>query len=205
MIFLCLNAASSSADFTHNHTSSVIQTIGKIKIKLYTIKYISHRVLTELLSDAKYHRIVIYGPDVHGNKNRLTKNQTINAQIGEVALFIILCIVGLRASGTSIRNHSPYRKKSFIFASHTIIPSIHTIHLIIAVLVAVANAENNHNPIAKYDRNTANANKNPAKIAFFLFFVSISMEERRSRITAKAHGFILSASAAGIIIPKNDR
>jgi len=147
----------------------------------------------------------MYGPDVHGNKNRLTRNQTINAQIGEVALLITLCIVGLRASGTSIRNHSPYRKKSFIFASHTITHNIHTIRLIIVVLVAVARAENSHNPIAKYDRNTANANKNPAKIAFFLSFVSISIEERSSRITAKAHGFILSANAAGIMTPKNDR
>ena len=146
---MCLNAASSSADFTHNHTSSVIQTIGKIKIKLYTIKYMSHRVLTELLSEAKYHRIVIYGPEVHGNKNRLTRNQTINAQIGEVALLITLCMAGLRASGTSIRNHSPYQKKSFIFASHTIIHNIHTIRFIITVFVAVASAENNPNPIAK--------------------------------------------------------
>ena len=149
MIFLCLNAASSSADFTHNHTSSVIQTIGKIKIKLYTIKYINHQVLTELLSDARYPSIVIYGPDVHGNKNRLTRNQTTNAQTGEVAFLIILCIAGLRASGTSIRNHSQYQKKSFIFASHTMIPSIHTIHFIITVFVAVASAENNPNPIAK--------------------------------------------------------
>jgi hypothetical protein len=197
--------ASSSADFTHNHTSNVIQIIGKIKIKLYTIKYINHRVLTELLSEAKYHSIVIYGPDVHGNKNRLTRNQTTNAQIGEVALFIILCIAGLHAKGTSIRNHSQYRKKSFMFASPTIIHNIQTIRFIIVVLVAVAKAENSHNPIAKYDRNTANANKNPAKIAFFLSFVSISIEERSSRITAKAHGFILSANAAGIIIQKNDR
>ena len=85
------------------------------------------------------------------------------------------------------------------------IHNIHTIHLIIAVFVALANAENNHNPIAKYDRNTANANKNQAKIAFFLSFVSISIEERSSRITAKAQGFILSAKAAGTITPKNDR
>jgi hypothetical protein len=202
---LCLNAANSSADFTHNHTSSAIQIIGKIKIKLYTIKYINHQVLTELLSDAKYPSIVIYGPDVHGNKNRLTKNQTINAQIGDVAFLITLCNLGLRASGTSIRNHSQYQKKSFIFASHTIIPSIHTIHFIITVFVAVANAENNPNHIAKYDRNTANANRSPAKIAFFLSFVSISIEERSSKITAKAHGFILSANAAGIMTPKNDR
>ena len=165
----------------------------------------SPHVLTELLSDAKYHSIVIYGPEVHGNKNRLTKNQTINAQIGDVAFFITLCIVGLRANGTSIRNHSQYRKKSFMFASQTIIHNIHAIRLIIVVLVAVANAENSHNPIAKYDRNTAKANKNPAKIAFFLSFVSISIEESSSKITAKAHGFMLSASAAGIIIPKNDR
>lgn len=147
----------------------------------------------------------MYGPDVHGNKNKLTKNQTINAQIGDVALLITLCIVGLRANGTSIRNHSPYRKKSFIFASHTIIPSIHTIRLIIAVFVALANAENNHNHIAKYDKKTANANKNQAKIAFFLSFVSINIEERSNKITAKAHGFMLSANAAGIITPKNDR
>ena len=53
---------------------------------------------------------------------------------------ITLCNLGLRASGTSIRNHSQYQKKSFIFASHTIIPSIHTIHFIITVFVAVAQA-----------------------------------------------------------------
>ena len=202
---MCLNAANSSADFTPNHTSNAIQIIGKMKIKLYTIKYINHQVLTELLSDAKYPSIVMYGPDVHGNKNRLTKNQTTNAQIGEVAFLITLCIAGLRASGTSMRNHSQYQKKSFIFASHTMIHNIHTIHLIIAVFVALANAENNPNHIARYDRNTANANKNQANNAFFLSLVSISIEERSNKITAKAHGFMLSANAAGIITPKNDR
>ena len=74
-----------------------------------------------------------------------------------------------------------------------------------AVFVAVASAENNPSPIAKYDKNTANANKNPAKIAFFLSFVSIRIDESKSKITANAHGLILSANAAGIMIPKNDR
>ena len=85
------------------------------------------------------------------------------------------------------------------------IHNIHTIHLIIAVFVALANAENNPNHIARYDRNTANANKNQANNAFFLSLVSISIEERSNKITAKAHGFMLSANAAGIITPKNDR
>ena len=53
--------------------------------------------------------------------------------------------------------------------------------------------------------NTANANKNHANNAFFLSFVSIKIEESKSKITAKAQGLILSAKAAGIIIPKNDR
>ena len=101
------------------------------------------------LSDAKYPNIVIYGPDVHGNKNILTTNQIKNAQIGDVAHLIILCIAGLQANGTSIRNHSPYQKKSFILASHTTIHKIHTIHLIISVFVEVANAENSPNHIAK--------------------------------------------------------
>lgn len=118
---------------------------------------------------------------------------------------ITLCIAGLHANGTSIRNHSPYRKKSLIFVSHTIIHNIQTIHLMITVLVAVANAENNPNHIAKYDKNTAKAKSNHANIAFFLSFVSIKIEDNKSKITAKAHGFILSAKAAGIITPKKDR
>jgi hypothetical protein len=93
--------------------------------------------------------MVIYGPEVHGNKNKLTINQITNAHNGDVAHFIILCIVGLRANGTSIRNHSQYRKKSLIFASQTIIHKIQTIRFIIIVFVAVANAENNPNHIAK--------------------------------------------------------
>ena len=165
----------------------------------------NHQVFSELLSDAKYQRIVIYGPDVHGNKNKLTRNQTINAQTGEVAFFIILCIVGLHANGTSIRNHSQYQKKSFIFASQTIIAIIHTIRLIIVVPLILANAENKPNHIAKYDRNTANIKRNQAIIAFFLLFVSSNIEANNNKTTAKAQGFILSANAAGIMIPKNDR
>ena len=85
------------------------------------------------------------------------------------------------------------------------IQSIHTIHLIIAVFVALAKAENSPSHIAKYDRNTASANKNQAKIAFFLSFVSINIEDSNNNITAKAQGFMLSANAAGIMTPKNDQ
>lgn len=129
----------------------------------------------------------------------------MNAPSGDVAFLITLCIAGLHANGTSIRNHSPYRKKSLIFASHTMIHNIHTIHLIIIVFVAVANAENNPNHIAKYDKNTAKAKSNHAKIAFFLSFVSINIDESNNKITANAQGFILSANAAGIMTPKKDR
>lgn len=52
--------------------------------------------------------------------------------------------------------------------------------------------------------NTANANNKPAHIAFFLLRVLVSIDERSKSITAKAQGLILSAKAAGNIIPKNE-
>ena len=146
---MCLNSANSSADFTPHQTNNVIIIIGSMKIKLYMIRYIYHRNWTLSLSDAKYQSIVIYGHEVQGSKNKLTINQTTNAHTGDVTFLIIFCIFGLHANGTSIRNHSPYRKKSLIFANQTIIHKIQTIRFIIMVLVAVANAENNHNHIAK--------------------------------------------------------
>ncbi|MBU0626786.1 hypothetical protein KKH82_05210 [Patescibacteria group bacterium] len=102
-----------------------------------------------MLSAARYHNIVKYGPDVHGRRNKLIKNPMMNAHIGEAILDIIFCILGLQANGTSITNHFPYRKKSLRLANHTNIQKTHTIIFKTKVLVAVANALNSHNPIAK--------------------------------------------------------
>ena len=74
------------------------------------IKYIYPRELKILLSDAKYHNMVKYGPDVHGSKNKLTTNHTINAHIGDTTLSIIFFIFGLQDNGTSITNIFLYRK-----------------------------------------------------------------------------------------------
>jgi len=93
--------------------------------------------------------MVKYGPDVHGSKNKLTKNQTTNTHSGDTAHLITFCILGLQANGTSIINHFPYQKKSFRLANHTNIHKIHTIIFITKVFVAVARAENSPNPIAK--------------------------------------------------------
>jgi hypothetical protein len=102
-----------------------------------------------LLSAAKYHNIVKYGHEVQGSKNKLTANQTTKAQVGETALSISFFKFGLRENGTSITNPFPYRKKSFRFANHTIIHNHHTNRFNIVVFVAVANALNSHNHIAK--------------------------------------------------------
>jgi|GEM_PF-2418911 hypothetical protein len=51
--------------------------------------------------------------------------------------------------------------------------------------------------------NTANTNNSPANIVLFLLPLLVIILERRSIITEKAQGFILSAKAAGNIIPKN--
>ena len=104
------------------------------------IRYIYHREFKFALSDARYHNIVKYGPDVHGSKNRLTINHTTNAHTGDTALFIIFFILGLHAIGTSITNHFLYQKKSFRFANHTTIHNIQTIRFNIPVFVADANA-----------------------------------------------------------------
>jgi hypothetical protein len=61
-------------------------------------------------SDAKYHKTVIYGPEVQGNKNKLITNHIQNAPQGETTALIIFCIFGLHASGTSILNHFQYQK-----------------------------------------------------------------------------------------------
>jgi|GEM_PF-2293190 len=108
-----------------------------------------HRKLIFLDSDAKYQSIVMYGQEVQGSKNKLITNPVKNAHIGETMDFIVFCSLGLRDNGTSIINPLPYRKKSFKFASHTIIPSIQTIRLMSIVLPAVARAENRPSHIAK--------------------------------------------------------
>lgn len=51
--------------------------------------------------------------------------------------------------------------------------------------------------------NTASANNNHAYMAFLLFFVLVRILDKSNNITAKAHGFILSANAAGNIIHRN--
>ena len=51
--------------------------------------------------------------------------------------------------------------------------------------------------------NTANANNSHAYIAFLLLLVLVSILDKSNNITAKAHGLILSANAAGSIIHKN--
>ena len=94
-----------------------------------------------------------YGPAEQGNKKKLTINQTINAHKGDVAFFSTLCNFGLRANGTSIRNHSPYQKKSFIFASHTIIHKIQAINgILLDIIVLLFKKDKaliNHNHINK--------------------------------------------------------
>lgn len=72
------------------------------------------------------------------------------------------------------------------------------------VLFVVASAENNHTPIAKYVRNTANENNAPANNVFLLLLCLVRIVESKSSITANAQGFILSESAAGSIMRKND-
>jgi len=71
--------------------------------------------------------MVKYGQEVHGNKNKLTINQTTKAHTGEVIFSIKPIILGLQANGTSIINHFPYQKKSFKLANHTSIPKTQTI------------------------------------------------------------------------------
>jgi len=66
----------------------------------------------------------------------------------------------------------------------------------------LASAENNHNPIAKYATNTDKENINPDNNVFLLSLCLLSIAESNNNITAKAQGLILSANAAGIIIPK---
>lgn len=146
---MCFNSANSSADLNHNHTTNAIIIIGKINIRLYIIKYIYPREFKFALSDARYHNIVKYGPDVHGSKNKLTINHTTNAHIGDTALSITFFIAGLQDNGTSITNPFLYRKKSFKFANHTTIHNIQTICFNTVVFVADANALNSHNHIAK--------------------------------------------------------
>jgi len=63
-----------------------------------------------LLSEAKKPKIVIYGPAVQGNRNKLITIQIKNAQIGEVIFFTSSCIFGLQEKGTSITNHFQYAK-----------------------------------------------------------------------------------------------
>jgi hypothetical protein len=92
---------------------------------------------------------VKYGPEEHGNKNKLTNIHTKNAHQGEVTLSIISAIFGLQEKGTSITKNLPYQKKSLRLASHTRIHKIQTTNLRINVLLDQANAENNHIPIAK--------------------------------------------------------
>ena len=91
-------------------TSKVIINIGKIKIRLYKTKYQNPNPAIETFSDLSKPRTTKYGPEEHGNKNKLTKIPITNAPIGETADCIIFIIFGLQAIGTSIKNHSPYQK-----------------------------------------------------------------------------------------------
>ena len=113
------------------------------------MRYIYPREFKFELSDARYHNIVKYGPDVHGSKNKLTINHTTNAPKGDTALSMIDFIFGLQDNGTSITKPFLYRKKSFKLASQTTIHKIQTIRFNIVVFVADANALNSHNHIAK--------------------------------------------------------
>jgi hypothetical protein len=54
--------------------------------------------------------ITTYGPDVHGNRNKLTKNPMPKAPGIEVTLEVIFFNLGRQDSGTSILNHRPYHK-----------------------------------------------------------------------------------------------
>jgi len=92
---------------------------------------------------------VKYGPEVQGRRNKLTTNQTTNAHSGEAIFSINPAIFGLQANGTSITKPFPYRKKSFKFASQTMIQRIQTIRLIRSVFVAFANALNSQSHMLK--------------------------------------------------------
>lgn len=107
-----------------------------------------------------------YGPEEHGNKKRLTKIHARNAHAGDVAFSITFFIAGLRANGTSITNHLPYRKKSFKLANHTRIQSVQNIILIIQTLSDVASAEKSQIHIKRYVINTARLKSIHARTAF---------------------------------------
>jgi len=53
---------------------------------------------------------VIYGHEVQGSKNKLIKNHTKNAPIGETTLLSNFFIFALHAVGTSILKPFPYQK-----------------------------------------------------------------------------------------------
>ncbi|MEI8092172.1 MAG: hypothetical protein WCG98_08505 [bacterium] len=89
-------------------------------------------------------------------------------------------------------------------ASQTSSHNIQTTSFKTKVLFAVARAENNQIPIAKYVRNTASANNHHANNVFFLLLCLLRMVDNNNNITANAQGLILSDSAAGSMIPKND-
>ncbi|HBB04188.1 TPA: hypothetical protein DCZ39_04835 [Patescibacteria group bacterium] len=63
-----------------------------------------------MLSELRYHKIVKYGHEEHGSKNRLTRIPTKNAHHGEDTLSIISDIFHLREKGTSMTNNFPYQK-----------------------------------------------------------------------------------------------
>jgi len=91
-------------------TATAIANIGKTNIRLYINKYNNHRECNSLLCALKNQSIVKYGPDEHGNKNKLTNIHTKNAHIGDEIFSIISIILGLREKGTSITNRFPYQK-----------------------------------------------------------------------------------------------
>ena len=86
LVFSCLILASLSTLVYHKLTIIAIINIGNTKIKLYTIRYIYHRRLSSLLCELINHKIVKYGPDEHGKRNKLTTIPIKNAHNGEDTL-----------------------------------------------------------------------------------------------------------------------
>ncbi len=99
--------------------------------------------LSKLLHEPKYHNTVKYGPDVQGSKNKLITIHTKNAHVGDATFCVIFFMFGLQALGTSIMNHFPYQKKSFMLASQTSIPSTQTVIFTLSTLVASASIQSN--------------------------------------------------------------
>ena len=168
LVFSCVILAIVSTLAYQKATIAAIANIGNTKIRLYTIRQIYHRRLRSLLWELINHKMVKYGPDEHGSRNKLTSIQTANAHRGEETFSINDIILGLRLNGTSITNRFPYRKQSLRLASQTRSHNIPTTSLRTKVLLAVASAENNQMPIAKYVPNTAKAKSPHASKVFLL-------------------------------------